>query len=79
MGLAPGLSHEGKFLKRRIRVDPGGWEYEHDPRHVDNLLALSRLDAPGAKGCATPGNKEPDRMPDGDVLLEAEEAAQTRT
>lgn len=74
MGLGPNESREERFLKKIIRVDDAGWELEADPKHVTNLLKMHGLDEENAKGCATPWDKEIDKLKDGDKLLNEEEA-----
>ena len=41
---------------------------------MKNLLAMHSLDKPGAKGVATPRDKDLDKMPDGDDAVEKDDA-----
>ena len=52
MGLGAGESREEKFLKRTVRVDEAGWEYEADQRHVEIIVEQLGLTA-DSKGVAT--------------------------
>lgn len=79
MGLGPGESREERFLKKTIRVDENGWELEADPKHINNLLKMHGLEGQGAKGCATPWDKEVDKMRDGDDELNEADASLLKT
>ena len=66
LGCGAGESMEVKYLNRIIRQTTYGITFEHDPRHVANILKEVGLS--DGKGVVTPGLKE-ERHDDDDELL----------